>query len=128
MADPREQQLHAYFAALQTGEIAGLERVLADDYLDLNAVPGQLPGSVGATLKLLAFRATYPDARVVVEAFSVEPAYVHATWRTTATGLHGAVGEATWRYVGRFEIDQRIRSSEVLSAEAVAGERSHSVI
>lgn len=119
MTGSRERHLEAYFTALQTGNIDALVDVLAPDYRDLNPLEGQLPGAVGATLKLLAFRALYPDARVVVEAITVDAAFVHATWCTTATGLNGAAGEATWRYVARFEIDERIRSSEVLSIEPV---------
>lgn len=117
MPESRERLLQVYFEALRTGHIDGLLDVLANDYRDLNPVGGQLPGAVGATLKLLAFRALYPDARVVVEATQVDANTVHATWRTTATGLNGAEGEATCRYVGRFEIDDRIRSSEVLTVE-----------
>jgi ketosteroid isomerase-like protein len=113
----RRALVQAWFDALRTGDIDGLGEVLAPDYRDLDPAPGQLPGAVGVTIKLLAFRAAFPDAVVVVETLTVTPWFVHAVWSTTATGLDGAPGPATSRFTARFEVDTRIRSSEVLSIE-----------
>lgn len=111
--DPREALLRAYFEALQTGDLAPLSAILAEDCRDENPVRGQLPGRSGAILKAMLFRASHPDARIAVEAIELTEAGARATWTTTARGLNGAPGDATWRVSAVFEIDEVIRSSRV---------------
>lgn len=70
-------------------------------------------------MKAILFRRDHPDARVVVERIELTNEGASATWTTTARGLNGAPGDATWRFSGVFEfaIDGRIRSSHVVTME-----------
>lgn len=118
-----ETLLSQYFDALRGGAldqgaaIEKLKAILAEDYVDHNPMRGQLPGRGGVLLKAVLFRADHPDARIVVEEIVPIEAGARAIWTTTARGLNGAQGDATWRFTAVFEIDERIRSSDVISME-----------
>lgn len=119
--DPREALLLSYFDVLRGA--AAMERlwvILAEDYTDKNPIPGQLPGRGGTIMKAILFRRDHPDARIEVESIERTESGARATWRTTARGLNGAPGDATWRFTGVFEIDRQIRSSDVIAMELLA--------
>jgi len=119
--DPREALLLSYFDVLRGG--AAMDRlwvILAEDYTDKNPIPGQLPGRGGTIMKAILFRKDHPDARIEVESIELTEGGARATWRTTARGLNGAPGDATWRFTGVFEIDLQIRSSDVIAMELLA--------
>lgn len=111
--DRRRALLLEYFDVLRGGPIERLHAILAADYRDNNPLRGQLPGRPGVIMKAMLFRADHPDARIVVEEITLTGTGARATWTTTARGLNGASGEATWRFSGAFEIDETIRSSDV---------------
>lgn len=116
--DDREALLRAYFDVLGGGAIERLRALLAEDYRDHNPMRGQLPGRGGVIMKAILFRLDHPDARIVVERIELTNEGASATWTTTARGLNGAPGDATWRFTGVFEIDgARIRSSHVVTMD-----------
>lgn len=119
--DVREALLRRFIEALQTGRVEALDEVLAPDFVDDDRASGQLPGALGMKWKLLAFRAHFPDAEVVLEGLRGTEDGLVATWRTTAEGLEGAPGRATLRFTARFVIDTRIRSTKLLAREVLAG-------
>lgn len=115
--DPKEQLVRTYFEVLASGEVAKLSGVLADDYQDADALSGQLSGAAGATMKLLLFRAQFPDAVVHIDSVEVRGDEVHAAWQTTSRGLGSSGAPTTWRYRGVFTVDTRIRGSRIEQAE-----------
>ncbi|MEZ4302563.1 MAG: nuclear transport factor 2 family protein [Polyangiaceae bacterium] len=115
--DAREPLLREYLTALGSGELARLAEILAPEYRDFNPLPGQFPGRNGVILKAMAFRADHPDAHIDIESIEVTPAGARATWTTTARGLNGAEGVATWRFTGVFEIDPA--KAQILSSDVI---------
>jgi hypothetical protein len=122
--DEREALLRAYFEVLGGGAIERLWQLLAEDYSDKNPIPGQLPGRGGVIMKAILFRRDHLDAHITIEAIELTEAGARATWTTTANGLNGAQGIAAWRFSAVFEIDDKIRSSDVTVMEKVETEYS----
>ncbi len=81
--DPREV-VGAYFAALDAGEDAALEALLAEDFV--RHMPGVPPGRAVVRQHLDMFRLGFPDLSFTVEAILAEGDLVAA--RTTTTGTH----------------------------------------
>lgn len=117
-----EALLRRYFEVLDGGGIDALWGLVSDDCRDHNPMRGQLPGKGGVIMKVILFRREHPDARVVVESIEPVPGGARATWTTTAVGLNGSKGKATWRFSAVFEIGEKLRSSQVTSTELVREE------
>jgi steroid delta-isomerase-like uncharacterized protein len=62
-----------------------LDEMIADDYLEHNPVPGQLPGSEGIRLKLEAFRAAFHDLYFDLEEIISEGSMVAVCYHWEAT-------------------------------------------
>jgi hypothetical protein len=114
--------LQRFVGVLRTGALGELDVLLDEDFVDHDRAAGQPSGRVGMKWKLALFRAQHPDARVVLESVEATEDGLVATWSTTATGLGGAVGDATWQFQGRFVVGARIRACALVSRTRVGGE------
>jgi predicted ester cyclase len=80
----------AFYEPFNTGDVSVYDRVLAPDWADHPLAPGQAPGRDGADGVIAAFRAAFPDLRVVTEDLLVSGDRV--TVRSTFGGTHrGAI-------------------------------------
>lgn len=114
--------IEGFFAVLRDGGTDRLDMLVTEDCADGDPLPFQLPGRAGVAQKVRLFRAAHPDARIVIESVERTASGARATWTTTARGLGGAAGEATWRFTGVFEIDLlagKIRASRLEQSGAV---------
>jgi steroid delta-isomerase-like uncharacterized protein len=68
------------------GDEAALEELLAPDFVDHDALPGQPPGREGHRQILAAFRSAFPDLHVTTEDIVAEGDKVVTRW--TARGTH----------------------------------------
>ncbi len=68
------------------GDEAALEELLAPDFVDHDALPGQSPGREGHKQILAAFRSAFPDLQVATEDIIAEGDKVVSRW--TARGTH----------------------------------------
>lgn len=56
-----------FYAAFNTGNVDILDDVLAKDWADRPAIPGQTPGPDGEKATIRAFRAAFPDVHFTLE-------------------------------------------------------------
>ena len=89
--DVGQEQKDAYrgvIAAVGVGRLAALDRFLAQDMVDHNAMPGQAPGIIGFKQWVSTVRSSFPDFRGTVDAVLAEGDLVagHVTWRGTQRG------------------------------------------
>lgn len=119
--EERRALVERFVAALRSGALGELDSLLGEDFVDHDRAALQPPGPLGMKWKLALFRAQHPDARVEVESMEPTEEGVVATWRTTARGLGGASGEATWRFRSRFVVGARIHACALLSRSRVDG-------
>ncbi len=68
------------------GDEAALEELLAPDFVDHDALPGQAPDREGHRQILAAFRSAFPDLHVTTEDVVAEGDKVASRW--TARGTH----------------------------------------
>jgi steroid delta-isomerase-like uncharacterized protein len=68
------------------GNLAAVDRFLAADYRDANALPGQEPGREGAKRAFTLYRAVFPDLRYTIEEMIAEGDTV--VTRVTFRGTH----------------------------------------
>lgn len=68
------------------GDEAALEELLAPDFVDHDALPGQPPGREGHKQILAMFRSAFPDLQVATEDIVAEGDKVVSRW--TARGTH----------------------------------------
>ncbi len=68
------------------GDEAALEELLAPDFVDHDALPGQTPDLEGHRQVLAAFRGAFPDLDVTTEDIVAEEEKVVSRW--TARGTH----------------------------------------
>lgn len=68
------------------GDEAALEELLAPDFIDHGAYPGQPPGREGHKQILAAFRSAFPDLSVTTDDIIAEGDKVVSRW--TARGTH----------------------------------------
>ncbi len=68
------------------GDEAALEELLAPDFIDHGALPGQTPDREGHKQTLAAFRSAFPDLNVTTEDIIAEGDKVVSRW--TARGTH----------------------------------------
>ena len=68
------------------GDEAALEELLAPDFVDHDALPGQSPDREGHRQILAAFRSAFPDLHVTTEDIVAEGEKVVSRW--TARGTH----------------------------------------
>jgi steroid delta-isomerase-like uncharacterized protein len=69
-----------------TGDQAALEELLALNFVDHDALPGQAPGREGHKQIVSAFRSAFPDLNVTTEDIVAEGEKVVSRW--TARGTH----------------------------------------
>jgi ketosteroid isomerase-like protein len=120
--DPRQALITGFFAVLRDGALGRLQELMAEDCVDHDPLPGQPAGRAGVALKVALFRAAHRDARITVEAIEPDAGGARVAWSTTARGLGGAPGEATRRFVSRFEIEGgKIRSSKLEESRPIDG-------
>ena len=106
-----EEVYRSVFDAVNRGDEAAFDDLLAEDVLDHNPVPGQEPGISGFKYWLQYVRTIFPDAQVTVEETLSHGDRVagRVTWRGTHQGsLAGVAGsgkrvEFTAIHIVRFE-------------------------
>ncbi len=67
------------------GDEAALEELLALDFIDHGALPGQAPDREGHKQTLAAFRSAFPDLHVTTEDIIAEGDKVVSRWRARGT-------------------------------------------
>jgi steroid delta-isomerase-like uncharacterized protein len=77
---------------LNQNDLGQLDDLIADDYLDHDPVPGQLPGAEGIKNKLKGLREAYPDIRFILEDLVAEGDIVAARYHWEATHAGQFVG------------------------------------
>jgi steroid delta-isomerase-like uncharacterized protein len=75
-------------AAIEEGDFDALDDLLAEDLVDHNPIPGQLPGREGFKQWMAAVRQTFPDLSATVEDTVVENDRVAG--RVTVRGKYSA--------------------------------------
>jgi len=80
------QSYHAIIRAVAAADEDALDRLIAEDMVDHNAVPGQAPGRVGIKYWMTMMHDVFADRRGVVEDTVVEGDKIAA--RVTWHGIH----------------------------------------
>jgi steroid delta-isomerase-like uncharacterized protein len=76
------------YDAVNSGDLAALDDVVAAEFVDHTPEPGQAPGREGFKQAVARFRAAYPDGRITVEELTAEGDRVTA--RVTLRGTQAA--------------------------------------
>ncbi len=76
------------------GDEAALEELLAPDFVDHGALPGQTPDREGHRQTLATFRSAFPDLNVTTEDIIAEGDKVVSRWRARGTHQGELIGIA----------------------------------
>ena len=98
--EPNKDIYRQVIAAVGDGDLAALDGLLADDMIDHNPMPDQLPGIAGFKQWVSAVRSAFPDFRGLAEVVLAEADLVagHVIWRGTQRGVFFGV-PPSGRYV-----------------------------
>jgi len=75
-------------SALNAKDMATMESIIADDFVDNDAMPGMAPGKEGMIDMMRMFVGAFPDLNVVVDHWVAEGDLV----RDSNRGFHGNAG------------------------------------
>ena len=84
-----------FYELFETGDLSAAEEIVADDFVNLRAIPGQTSGLAGLKEVIKAFRAGVPDIKFTIEEQVAEGDKVASRYSATCThqgdflGVHG---------------------------------------
>ena len=88
MSEQNKAVFDKLMSALNAKDMATMESIIADDFVDNDAMPGMAPGKEGMIDMMRMFVGTFPDLNVVVDHWVAEGDLV----RDSNRGVHGNAG------------------------------------
>jgi steroid delta-isomerase-like uncharacterized protein len=67
MSEQNKRVARRFINAFLTGDTATLEQVIAENCVDHNPLPGQIPGRQGIIETLAGWRAAFPDLKITIQ-------------------------------------------------------------
>jgi steroid delta-isomerase-like uncharacterized protein len=83
-----------YIAAINAGDLAALDKIIAAEFVDHNGFPGQSPGREGAKDLVRVYRTAFPDVQWTIEDQIAEENKVMTRWIAQGTHLGNLFGVA----------------------------------
>lgn len=74
-----------FYKLIETGDLDLADEVVAEDYVNHNAIPGQTPGLAGYKEAISALRASVPDIQYTIDDQIAEGDKVLTRYRATGT-------------------------------------------
>ena len=88
MSEQNKAVFDKLMSALNAKDMATMESIIADDFVDNDAMPGMAPGNEGMIDMMRMFVGAFPDLNVVVDHWVAEGDLV----RDSNRGVHGNAG------------------------------------